>query len=457
MGDGDISSTPQKDGSIHDGSIFNLPDAFLDLPPGQVQFDSSASTLKKSDKEALAELFLAMQFPGLVPPSVVLADLSQLKVSGDKGAIDAVTTKAAVLQLDMLYEQTKNDIISSMWDNFINSVRELEKLSKEDYIKKWVTEVAKDGPKSGAEYFAFLLALSASERDHELGADGSQGVAAVSPLAAQFNTMFSQWFADPVENVSIDTRNGNFPDPSFIAGTLASSPDAVRAAIGMVGVVAGLEIAGQTTVNPAADALMAVGPNTGLPVDTQAAVALMAALLYQGAANKSNIDTIAQAIGAGKPPQDLDFAMNYAKNIMAIVTHNLEGSEGAQPQNQTVRMMLGVMALNLLYRQVFKGMSGPEFADLLKPGGTKGILDKVPGMDPSVKAEAQGLIDQLVAQIKSYLPTDEPSRTNMIASLNEYIESNQSTDELLSTTREFAANLGAGPRITQGRIEGAVG
>lgn len=444
----DIGSTPDPNASIQYTPL-NQPASSPTPAPEKVKYDQSASTMKESEAEALMALFLAMQAPGLVPPNMNLADFAEL-MSG-KGAIDSITAKS----IDLRFEETKNDIISSMWANFSKGIQELEERSKEDYIKKWVEEVGKEGPKSTSEYFAYLLVLSASRRADELGESGGQ-----SPLAVQFNQSFNQWFTDPANTSAIDGRNGNFPDPAFIIGALASNPDALRAAIGSVGLVSGVEVSKQLSVSPIADALAGVGPSSGLPIDYQAAGALIAALLYQGAVSKANLETLQDAALKGKPPQDIEFAINYTKNILAIVTHNLKGGAEVSPeqqsQNQMIRLMLNVMALNLLYRRVFGGLEGgKEFTDLLKDGGTKDLLKDV-AMDAGTKAEVQGLIDQLVLQIKINLPTDEPARSGTIARLSEYIDSNDSVDSMLSTTRMFTASLGATPDITQRRIGGTL-
>lgn len=437
----DISSTPNPNAQPSFQPISAPP---TNAPaPGQVEYDQNASTIAKTDQKLLEELFLAMQFPGLFPPSMIMKDFTDIMATGDSKSIAALSSSSAITKLEIGYEQAKNDIISSIWENFAKGVQEMEELSKQAYIKKWVQEVAKEGPKSSTEYFAYLLALSASSRAEELDDHKDHGQSA---LSVQFKTSFDQWFhvPDPSSTVisGASVVNKDAIDPTFKAGALASNLDVVTGAIALVTVTG----ASQFSVSPLADALTAVGPNSGLPADTQAAGALIAALLYGGARNQADVETLEKAAATGQPPQDMDFALNFAKNILAIVSHNLEGETAAskeQPgQHQMIRLMLSVMALNLVYRAGYGGMEGSkEFAALLEKGGTDNI-------DPAIKPT----IDRLVAHIKNFLPTDEPSRSQMIASLSEYIDSKDSTESMLATSRMFAASLDARPDIFGGRL-----
>lgn len=377
----------------------------------------TASTIKKSELEA-AEILMGAQFPGLTPPNL-------------EGA-----SNTAVMQISMMVDRTKNDIISSMWDTFQKGVDEIAEHAKKDELKHWREKVFQNGPKSATEYYAYLLTLTATSRADELSSTGNSGPSA---LSVQFNSAFNQWLAIPSNNLSVDpSLRGNYPDPSFIVGSLASSQDIVRQAIGASGIV---------SVSPLADALTAVGPTSGLPADYQAAAALVAALLNGGATYKATIDAIEESARSGKPPQDMEFALNYAQNILAIVSHNVEGDNQTNPnqrgQNNMIRLMLSMMALNLVYRTGYGGMEGgKEFTDLLKEGGTSDL-------DPAIKPT----IDKLIAQIQNFLPTDESERATVIASLSEYIDSKDSVNSMLSTTRMFAASLGEKPDLLQKRLE----
>lgn len=444
----DINSTTDPNAQANFQPV-NTPPPTESIPaPGQVEYDQNASTMSQSDQQLMAELYLAMQIPGLFPPNMFVKEFADLASTGKLESIGAVSNSDAINILAMKYEQAKNDIITSIWENFAKSVQELEQLSKEAYIKKWVLEVNKEGPKSSTEYYAFLLALSASRRAEELGESDK------SALSVQFNTLANQWLNVPSDNsmaVTNDRTNAaadvqnpavNAIDSSFKVGTLASNADVMSEAIAVASAIG----APRWTVSPVADAVFAVGPNTGLPLDSQAAAALVAALLYGGIRNKTDVETLENAAKQAQPPQDLDFALNYAKNILALVSQKVEGEDTANKeqagQHQMIRLMLSIMALNLIYRAGYGGMEGSkEFTALLQEGGTDDI-------DPAIKPT----IDNLIAKIKEFLPADEPNRSQMIASLSEYIDSKDSVESMLSTTRMFAASLNAKPDISGGRL-----
>lgn len=439
----DINNTPNPNAQPAFQPVEAPPTPTSVPAPGQVEYDQNASTMSQTDQQLLEELFLAMQYPGLLPPNMINNNYTDSVTNGGPGSISSVNNSSAITLIDMKYEEAKNDIITAIWDNFSKSVQELEQRAKEDYIKKWAEDVYKNGPKSSTEYYAYVLAMSASNRSEELADQGDVGQSA---LSVQFKTAFNQWFSVPDSGTAVVTGMSSGAkdpiDPTFKVGALASNLDVIPDAVSMVAIAG----ATQFSINPVADALTAVGPNTGLPIDSQAAGALIAALLYGGARNKADVETLEKAAAKGQPPQDIDFALNFAKNILAIVSHNLEGESTASKdqasQHQMIRLMLSVMALNLLYRAGYGGMEGSkEFAGLLKEGGTKDI-------DPAIKPT----IDLLVAQIKNFLPTDEPSRSQMIASLSDYIDSKDSTESMLSTSRMFAAALKDRPNISGGRL-----
>lgn len=435
----DINNNPDPNASI-DYSNYTGPTAPAESPPpGQVQYNQSESTIQSATVEEMMANFLWLpQTPTLNPTSIE-----------DVRAISA-------LSVDGIYEKTKDDIISAIWKNFQRGVEDMEKLSKEAYVKKWVDDVLKGGPKSNAENYAFIMALSAGDRATEIEGNGGQGSQSV--LAVQFKESFDQWIANPGKGASGD---GRYPDPSFIAGAVASNPDALRAAIGGIGLVAGVEVTKQLSVDPLADALAGVGTVSGLPMDPQTAgemgaAAMIAALQYTGAGAKATLETIDDAIKSGSPPQDIQFALNFANNIKAIVTHKFEGAAlnpAREHVDQTIRLMLSVMALNLLYRRVFGGMEGrTEFTDLIHKG-TANVLKDV---NPAFKDQIQVAMDDLIAQIKLNLPKNDLARSDMIARLSKYIDSNDSVDSMLSTTRMFAYTLGERTEITERRIQGTI-
>jgi hypothetical protein len=376
------------------------------------------STIEKSEMDAITML-VASGLPLLAPPQNI-GNSQALSPSGIS-AIGNIT----VTQFAMATEQTKNDIISSMWDSFQKNVRELAERSKQEDIKKWTEDINRNGPKSAAEYNAYLMALSSTQRADEINGNGNA-------LATQFNQTFNQWMVSPVQgSAKVDpTDPTGYPSSAFIAGSMAAHTDALHT-LAAAGGAAGSQIG---SVSPVSDAVFAVGPASALPMDYQAGAALVAALLNGGAVYKAATDSIAQATGAGQPVRDLDFALNYAKNIMNIVTHNVEGDEPLsseqKTQNNMIRLTLTAMAMVLVYRTAYGGITAQEFASMLNPQSSKGLPDQI-----------RPQIEQLAAILKNYLPTDSDARIDVLTRLMAYADKNESVDSMLSTTRIFSGML----------------
>jgi hypothetical protein len=436
------------------------PNAFYISQPNGVQGvdltqngdSQSISSISQSELEALITM-LAAGVPILQFPNFVATNFNELSNNG----VDGVALKASsYAQIAMLAEETKHEIITSMWDKYIEDIREASDRAKKDDIRRWTEDITKEGPKSAGEYLAYILALSSTRAADELG-DSDK-----SALAVQFNQSFNYWFVNPVQQTdtsvggvnSVDnSQNPNipkdaYPDSTFVTGSIVGGSDLVRGALGAVGVAAGVEI----SLSPVSDAFFAVGPTTGLPMDTQAAAAMIAALLNGGAVSKATAQTIEEAASKGQPPRDLDFAKNYAKQIMAIITHEPKNAEsltqGQRDQNDMIKLMLATMALNMVYRAAYGGMSGEEFAEFFKPDNSE-ATSKLP---PQIKS----LVEQLLAKINGYLPTDPEKRSNLLVSLMEYVDSKDSVDSMLQTTRNFTQALSTND-IDQKRLQSKSG
>lgn len=373
----------------------------------------SASSIQESELRAL-ELSIVANIPILIQPTA----------SGN--TTSAVSSAQLAGVSEMSAEAKKNDIISKMWDSYLDSIRQIAERSKKEDLTRETVDAAKPGTKSATEYFTYLMALSATARADEIGANS---------LTTQFTATYNQWIVSPVDQGAntavVGTSSGLYPASSFMAGCVASSPDAIRSAIGASSPL--LDV--QLSSSPVADALFAIGPTSGLPGDYQAAAALVAALLNGGAVYKATADTVITSGGA-KPQYDLNFATNYAKNIMAIVTKGIGEEDPTDPQRNSqsnmVRLMLSVMALNMVYRAAYGGMQSKEFDQLL--AGNTGDL-------PS---EIKGVIEQLVGLVNAYLPKNPKTRSETIARLMDYVDSKDSVDSMLETSRIFTSSLTTG-------------
>jgi hypothetical protein len=414
-------------------------------PLVEKSLDFTESTLAQSELEALI-LMIVASYPMLQPPTFTATSFRDLS-SGGVAAVGGVSN--AIGKLEMTAAEKEHEIISFMWDLYTKTIQELDERWEKIYKKLEELDVMKDGPKSAAEYLAFLMALSSTQRADELDpkqtSNSNDLSVKDSSLVTQFNQTYHYWITHPVErgdNQAIPGLSGSYPDTSFISGSLTCSIQNVRDAIGGVDQQSGVQL----SVNPVADALFACGPVSALPADYQAAAALVAALLNNGAMFKATNDTIEKA--KGEPPKDIDFAINYGKHILAIVTHNLERGEpiskARASQNRLIRLMLSVMALNLLYRAVYGGMTGKEFLGLLK------------GELPELPDEVKILMKQLVQQINRQLPSDPAARQSAESHLQNYVDSKVSVESMMETTRLFSSLLSSSS-LDSKRLESEAG
>lgn len=330
-------------------------------------------------------------------------------------------------------EQTKTTIITSIWQNYNKNLTEFAERMQGKDIHVWMQQVADSGAKSPTEYYAFILAQSSQQN-----LDGKNA------LIERFSQAFNQWVLDPNKQARLQGGDAgmldDFPSSSFIAGSMVSGIDIVREAIKSTSGI----FQNQLKESPVADVLFATALNTGLSPDYQAAAALIVALLNNGAAYKATEDALKKGKEKGTPPRDLDFAIKYAKHIIAIVTHktvssNVENKE-IKERDRLVRLMLSVMALNMLYRSAYGGMTGEEFGEILK-GTTDDIHEKI-----------KALVEQLAQLIKANLPKPEEVRAETVLRLMDYVDSKDSIDSMLQSTR-ILANLLSTKDVDQKRWE----
>lgn len=387
----------------------------------------SASSIQASELQALALMLLA-NFPVLVAPD-------------SNGNAAPAVGAAQVAATTMNTASIQHDIISGMWDKYIENIREVAERAKKDDIKHQTELAGQSGPKSSAEYLTFLMSISATQRAEEIA--GS----AANALTTNFTQTYNTWLVNPIDSGSstaiLGLSSGSYPAASFMAGCVACNPDAIRNAIGVDGAALGIQL----SASPVADALAAVGPTSGLPGDYQAAAALVAALLNGGAVNKATAETVAASDGGAKPQYDLNFATNYAKNVMAIVTKNIGAEDPTDPQraeqNNMVRLMLSVMALNMVYRAAYGGMQSTELQGLLA------------GDTSELNPEVKGILEQLASLVNAFLPKN--SRESTIARLLEYVDSKDSVDSMLETSRMFSSFLEERGKLTGERINSSIG
>ena len=392
------------------------------------------STLTQSEIEAIAEMLMA-GFPILQPPNNNFTNIQDFS-NAVKGAGSVYTEVMQNIQ------DTQNKIINYMWDKFKETLDEIDERRKEDQKKEVSTDSDKQKPMSPSAYLIYLISVAPHERAVELDPShtGSTNAIAHSGTSLKFNETFNQWLINPVGQADnpLAAQNANVPSSSFITGTTASSPDVIRAAVGNVDPSGN---APHMSTSPIADAIYFIGPASGLPTDYQAAAALIAALLNSGVKGLSEAEAFKDAAQKGQT-QNLtpDFALNYAKNILALITHSMEEgqsmSEDKSGQANLIRLLLATMAVTLMYRAVF-GRSSPEEFEGLVNG------DQIQENE-FVSKDAVALFGKLIAQLNSFLPskeTDPEGREHMLAQLKEYVASQDPLDSMLATTKLFKGML----------------
>ena len=352
----------------------------------------SVSSIQKSELEAIMNGVVYANIPILPSPQFAAMEVAslQLKISN-----------------------TEKNIIDVICKAMMKSAEEMQKRNRDDYVRRETADADKPGPQSGAQYLTYLMSISPSLRRKEI--DGSTD----STFSLLLDETIQNWMINPI--VMIPEADGRYPSASFVTGCLVGGIGAIESAIGADSKTLGEQL----SIGPVADALAAAGPFSGLPGDYQSAAALVAALLYNGALNKASSETVATV--GGEQPQDLAFALNFAKQVMNIITKNIEGNGTLDPQkssqNGLVRLMLASIALNMLYRAGYGGMSGIDLASLLE-GNTGDIPDAI--KEP---------IEQLIDIANQYLPENPTDRGNILANLTKYVDSKQSVDSMLQTTR----------------------
>lgn len=326
-------------------------------------------------------------------------------------------------------EQTKDTIIASIVQNYNKNLSEFSERMQSNDIQIWMQEVSDKGTESPTEYYAFILARSAT-----------QSVDGKNALIERFSQALNQWIIEPNTQFPLSGEDMPvYPSSAFIAGSMVCGVDIVRDAIKNTTNI----FQHQLQNSPVADVLFAAAPSVVLTPDYQAAAALIVALLNNGAVYKATEDALKQGKEKNSPPRDLDFAIQYARHIISIVKHKssiFSQHKEIQERDRLIRLMLTVMALNMVYRSAYGGMTGEEFGAILK-GETSDIHDRI-----------KLLVEQLAGLIKANLPVYEEVRAETILKLMDYIDRKDSIDSMLQSTR-ILANLLSTKDVDQKRWE----
>ncbi len=359
------------------------------------------STLSPSEVQAFVAL-LAAWLPVLPPPIVFQSQAAK----NDAAISQRAVISDGALSINRKMQETQQEIIEFMWDQFIKRLDEEAKFAKEADIKRQTVDFEQKGGSQGYFYY----------QEHLLNRIGTDKDLIVNTV--------QRWMIAPLEISHQEARVNHdflsYPSPQFMTAAFLTSVDIFQ----------GDGVGGQLSTSPVADALYAMGPSSGMPMDTQGAAAMIAALMYGGALNRANSETISQAEKEGKSPQNLSFAIYFSQEILAIVAHVVEhmgtGQNQRNPEDRLACLILTLLATNLLYRTAYHGMVGEDLTSLLN--GDKQLL-------PNIK----GYMDELVRYLQMFLPSDPAVQGSMMANMRQYIDDQHSTESMLSTLRIYQA------------------
>lgn len=427
-------------------------------PPGVV--DPGQSTISSSSSSSSGNAQNA-SIPNLaIPGTVSLQDLLVQFAKSDAGGQALAGIKGTLL-LDVA--STYNDAINKMLDGWNESIKEQAKRSEEEAIKKVTVNANQQTARGGADYEVMLKSMPEDKRAQEIeGTSANPGGRALgtsdylgslnapNPEQAaaqnQDNTV-GQVTANPLAFSASDSTT--LPK---IAGAATIGSDITTNPVGIADPATAKALAS----DPYQGGITQISPAMGVAVDYTAAAAMVASLIGTTVMLASSAECLKNSIVEGTPVHNLNFAKDYAENmvalvsgpgfnnyVMAMVLQKTNNSQplGPQDQQNVVNMMKAVLlttALVLLYRAYVGGgqeaelgsMSGGEFLSLVKGGSADGkTAGLIPDGDPN-----KPTFDKLAAAINQSLADNSDAVLNLLAN---YVESKPNVKSLLDVTSVF--------------------
>ncbi len=329
--------------------------------------------------------------------AILAANIPSLDPPSASGVDSAAlgSARATAINVATSVQETEKDISDSMWGNYAAMLAQLA----EEY--------------------------RASQKQAELHPELS--------ASSMARVELQQWVTDP--------------GAVSMAGVLAGGIADAQALVGAVDSSTGVD---RISVSPFADAIAGVGgPLSGMPMDIQAAAALVAALLNGQAVNKVNAEMLTEALGQKPPvpPEDIDFAVKYGNQVLGMVIPQMEGASSLPPEraalNTAVRLTLSAMALNLLYRTLYGGMNGMEMKELLNADPSQlGSLLKFPeNTSDEMRAKITTLMSNLLTQVQACFPKDAAGKESVIDNISNYVGQKDSVSSMLAVTQMFRVYL----------------
>lgn len=344
-------------------------------------------TVSQSEMAAIIALLAAWN-PILIPPSD----------SPSKVDLVASTAGNAILQ----YGKDEQDVISSSWEAYLAMINQLQQKYEE------------------------------SRKEHDR-VDATQQPDLLSKLDAAANGV-KQWVVDPSQTIPDGTNIAL--SSAFLASMMVSNVDTLMASAGQ----AAVQDIGSS--NPIIDSLNTPG-TAALDHDSAFAAELVASLYYSAFIQQTTLQMVQQAQAGAKPGNDSDFAVKFANNVLAIATVKISGDDANgnkvdKGRNDYVRVQLYTMALNLIYRTQFGGMSGQELLGLVQSPTVKAPE----GIDPKSPEWIATL--NLINALKTILPGMSPE---VLQKMMDYVDEKHSAESMRESYNLLIGDLAAAPKV----------
>jgi len=410
--------------------------------------DQTSSTLSKSEKAAL-QMLLEMGVPQLVAPwlfmnfnQVFNSGSSFSSISGinggseatlakETGSVESLKTVNFLADVAASYQKIINNVLDAWVENVQQQAdRQREELhsteylnkekAKEDYLKAEGAPAVVGPP----QYQAWLNTLSSSQAEAEI--QGKSSIEEVRGVATALGSTVSNY----IDQLSTSSNpKGDLQNLALLtAGLILTASNVSNSA--------------HTAINPVQDTF-----NQSVlvfPATQQGNAALMINLFAIPMIYHTETDTLVKAAGKGEKPKSLDFARQFAADIVGLVTDNVlfnamlkaiftnKGEEaGSLHENRLsafatkLKILLLSLALALLYKVETGKITDLEMAGLIKPK-TSTSPEEVPE-DP-----LQNIKATLSAGINAQLGLLTQSvSTSFLERLLAYMNTNPSLEQLL--------------------------
>jgi hypothetical protein len=361
---------------------------------GEVEPETVAETIKPIDSVAQSEMaaiiaLLAAWHPILIPPNDTA---SHKKVVG-------LDVAASTLNI----AKQENDVITSSWETYLTMLKQLDEQHK------------------------------ASRELHD-----KEDVTIKSDISGKLEAVVNgvkQWVVDPSQTIPVDGVSAGLSS-AFLASLAASNVDIIA------GSTAQAALQDLTSNNPILDNLTTPG-TPSVNRDAIFAAEVVASLYYSTFIQQTTLQTVQQAAPVVKPGNDSQFAINFANNVLAISTLKVQGDDPAdnksdQDRNKLIRVQLYTMALNLIYRTQFDGMTGKELLGLIQSNN----LQVPEGINPKSPEWIATL--NLINALKTILPGVSPS---VLQEMMDYVDEKHSAESMRESFHMLVDQLAAGPEV----------